>query len=146
MHKEHISLAAGVIIKNNNHILMVYEKGHWGLPKGEREYNESMAETAIREAKEETGLDVEVGDVAFVTEFKKKTRYYLQVYYEAFVTNGHIKISDPDQEIEAIEYISIRELSSYLTFIPRLLPLQTWLKKRTTGYHFYNLDHMNEFI
>lgn len=147
MKKEHISLAAGVIIERDHHVLMVYEKGHWGLPKGRREFNESMAETAIREAKEETGLHVKLKDVAFITEFKKKARgYYIQVYYEAKVVGGEIDICDPDEEIEAVRYIHIDELRSHLTFIPRLLPLEAWLQNRTTGYHFYDLDRVDEFI
>lgn len=147
MKKEHISLAAGVIIEKDNHILMVYEKGYWGLPKGRREVDESMAEAAIREAKEETGLHVSVKDVAFVSEFKQRDRgYYIQVYYEAEIIGGEIEICDPDGEIEAVHYVHIDELRKHLTFVPRLLPLEEWLKKRKTGYHFFDLDEVDQFI
>ena len=35
-------------------------KGYWALPGGFQEMNESLETSAIREAKEETGLDVEL--------------------------------------------------------------------------------------
>lgn len=138
---EHISLAAGVIIVENDHILLVYEKGHWSLPKGKKEVKESMMEAAIREAKEETGLDVLVNDVAFVTEFiRENNRYYIQVYYEATIIGGEIHAgNDPDQEIEAVEFKPIDQLDEYLSFEPRLVPLKKWLKERKTSYHFFNL-------
>ena len=40
-----------------------YGKRRWGLPGGRHEPGESIEETAIREAKEETNFDVELGDL-----------------------------------------------------------------------------------
>jgi 8-oxo-dGTP pyrophosphatase MutT (NUDIX family) len=34
--------------------------GHWGFPKGHVEEGESVEKTAIREVKEETGLDFDL--------------------------------------------------------------------------------------
>lgn len=58
----------GIIIKNkNNEILFIKRSlkkkilpGAWSFPSGTREENESINETAIREAKEELGIDIEV--------------------------------------------------------------------------------------
>lgn len=131
-------LAAGVIVLKEDSILLVYEKGHWSLPKGKREPNESMHETAIREAKEETGFDVVIKDVAFVTEFiKKSNKHYLQVYYEAEIVGGKVEINDPDQEIEAVEFVPMEKLDQYLSFKPRLFPLKKWIEHRKTDYHFF---------
>lgn len=43
---------------------------HFGFPKGHVEHNESEVMTAVREVKEETGLDVEIYD-----QIKGHTRY-----------------------------------------------------------------------
>lgn len=38
-------------------------KGYWALPGGFLKFGKSVEETAIREAKEETGLDIEIEDL-----------------------------------------------------------------------------------
>ncbi|MBO6127237.1 MAG: NUDIX domain-containing protein [Clostridia bacterium] len=54
---------AVVFTKKDNEILYVIvksKKGVWGFPKGHNEPNESEEQTAIREIKEETNLDVKI--------------------------------------------------------------------------------------
>ena len=59
--------SCGCIIINNGKVLLVYEKNRnfWGFPKGHMEEGETEIETALREVKEEVGLDVEI-------DFKKR--------------------------------------------------------------------------
>ncbi|MGN1298452.1 MAG: bis(5'-nucleosyl)-tetraphosphatase [Candidatus Scatovivens sp.] len=53
--------SCGCIVINNNKVLLVkHRKGHWDFPKGHVEGNETEEETAIREVKEETNIDVEI--------------------------------------------------------------------------------------
>jgi len=57
--------AAGVIIVEDGALLWVKRKfspreGMWSLPAGFLEYDEHVEECAVRETKEETGLDVEL--------------------------------------------------------------------------------------
>lgn len=57
------SCGAVVYYIDNNQIefLIIRQvKGHWSFPKGHVENNETDAETALREIKEETGLEVEL--------------------------------------------------------------------------------------
>ena len=56
---------------NNLYILMVHHNmGHWGLPKGHVEENETEIETAIREVLEETGIETKV-----VSDFREVITY-----------------------------------------------------------------------
>ena len=49
--------AAGGIVKNTNgDILFIHRLGKWDLPKGKLEDNETIENAAIREVKEETGI------------------------------------------------------------------------------------------
>ncbi len=64
----------GVIYKEQNeekYFLVVHmQMGHWTFPKGHVEPNETEEETAVREIKEETNIDVEL-----LSGFRKTTEY-----------------------------------------------------------------------
>ncbi|HEV8234804.1 MAG TPA: NUDIX hydrolase [Gemmatimonadaceae bacterium] len=58
--------ASVVIADERGRVLLIHEdygRHRWGLPGGRHEPGESIEETAIREAKEETNLDVELGEL-----------------------------------------------------------------------------------
>ena len=52
-------------------LLLHYEEGHWGAPKGHIEKGETLEQTALREIREETGLT----DINFVPGFQAKNHY-----------------------------------------------------------------------
>jgi 8-oxo-dGTP diphosphatase len=64
--------ACSLIIENEQILLVKFqsEEGvHYNLPAGGVEKGESVIEAVRREAKEEAGIDVEVGELAFVFEY-----------------------------------------------------------------------------
>jgi 8-oxo-dGTP diphosphatase len=80
--------AAGAIILRDNHILFVRRKfeprvGKWSLPAGFMEYNESAAECAVRELREETGLTGRVKDIVgvYAAGDDPRSRVVLIVYH-----------------------------------------------------------------
>ena len=74
-----IERSAGAVVflkKEDNfyYLLLHYKAGHWGLPKGHIEKEESLKETVAREVEEETGID----DLKFISDFQEKTEYFFQ--------------------------------------------------------------------
>ena len=51
-----IIAAGGKVINNKSEILFIYRNKKWDLPKGKAEKNENIAQTALREVEEETGI------------------------------------------------------------------------------------------
>ena len=110
--------SCGCIIIKDKKVLLVYEKNRnfWGFPKGHMEDGETEIETALREVKEEVGLDVEID---------KKRRYTLN-----YVINNEIdkttvlyiakakkeKIIMQESEIENTKWCSFEEALNMLTF------------------------------
>lgn len=71
--KKEKSCGAVVIKKENDETLFLIIKQHdncWGFPKGHVEEGETEEQTAIRETKEETNIDVEID-----TNFRKVITY-----------------------------------------------------------------------
>jgi len=71
--------SAGIILfrKEDSKILFLllhYPSGHWDFIKGKMEEDESTHETAIREAKEETGIT----DITFLENFEEWIKYDFQ--------------------------------------------------------------------
>lgn len=65
-----MELSAGaVIVKDGKYLLLHYRAGHWDFAKGHVEKGETPKEAALREIKEETGLDAVLLD-GFEDKFK----------------------------------------------------------------------------
>ena len=62
-HITHVKVGVGVIVVDDRARVLLEKRsdnGMWGLPGGGIEPGESVYETALREVKEETGLDIEI--------------------------------------------------------------------------------------
>lgn len=102
--------AAAIIFDIEGRILLVkhsYGKNNWDLPGGKAEENESAQETASREVFEETGLNVEVGELTGI--------YYdpvFDMHHFVFIShNANNQIPVPSSpEILECRYCSIADL------------------------------------
>ena len=75
--------------------------GLWTLPAGFMEYDESPEQCAVRESKEELGVDVELDGLFGVYSGKDDPRTHaVLVMYWAKITGGQLKPGDDASEIE----------------------------------------------
>jgi bis(5'-nucleosidyl)-tetraphosphatase len=116
--------SSGVIIFRRfgdkiKYLLLHYESGHWEFAKGHVEEGEKERETAVRETKEETGLE----DLAFIPSFKESVRYFYKrdgstimkdvVFFLAESREGEVKLSF---EHKGFKWLGIEEALAQLTF------------------------------
>jgi 8-oxo-dGTP diphosphatase len=121
-------LSAGAIVVDRDRILLVQSRsGHWGLPKGHWEPNESLAAAAAREVLEETGLMVAVQDLAFITEFYSEhgRDQRVQFFFVAHPLGGEPK--PRPGEIVAVRWVPKEEVAAFIRWKPWLDPLRHWL-------------------
>ncbi|WP_370589293.1 NUDIX hydrolase [Thermoactinomyces sp. CICC 10521] len=98
-----------VLIADNQgeNILMVQNEESWSLPGGKREDGETFKEAAIREVKEETGLDVELDGVVNINERIAKD-HDLFITFRGKIVGGEIMLGI-DTEIQKVEWKSINQ-------------------------------------
>ncbi len=90
----------GLIITYQDKIVVVkrggsVEHGQWALPSGYIEADESVEEAAVREAKEETGLDVELTEMVGVYSFPDgPPSSGIMMMYAARVVGGKLQAGD----------------------------------------------------
>ncbi len=98
-------VAAGVLIEQDGRIALIRRgvepgKGLWGLPAGYVEADESVEEAAIREAREESGLEIELDGLMGVYSFGHdvSSRGVL-ILYAAHVVRGTLRAGDDAVEV-----------------------------------------------
>ena len=115
-----IIAAGGKVVNSKNEILFIYRNKKWDLPKGKAERNENIAETALREVKEETGIkDISITKPLQVTYhiFKKNKKYRLKITYwfEMMSSNVNQLVPQLDEGITRAEWISPSEIEKIKT-------------------------------
>ncbi|XXM72335.1 NUDIX hydrolase [Lysinibacillus sphaericus] len=101
------------------HVLMVKNRGkngsYYTLPGGAVEPGETLDEAAVREVKEETGLDAEIGDIFSVSEgfFEDRGHHAVFFIFRGKVTGGEITVSMPE-EIEEVTWMGVDKAEEYI--------------------------------
>ena len=109
--------SCGTICFDGDKVLMVkHNAGHCAFPKGHVEEGETEFETAIRETKEETGIDVEIiSDRRFVNIYSPKEDVIKDVIF--FIAKPlNIDLTRQETEIADLRWIDIDKASEYITF------------------------------
>lgn len=105
MPQERFKLPVGVFImlRQGNDVLLQLRKGgslsgYWGFVGGHLDGNEQIVAAAIREAKEEIGIDIHPEDLALKLVYHTQGEHeYLQFYFECSRWEGQIENKEPDR-------------------------------------------------
>lgn len=90
----------------------------WGLPKGTPDANEPIEETALREVREETGLQVRLGDRLSSIEYwftANGIRYHKRVHHWMMEPVGG-DVSHHDHEFDEVRWLPAAEAYATLTY------------------------------
>ena len=98
------------MIEKEGHVLLGKRRGGfgkemWGLPQGYIEFDEDFLTAAIREVKEETGLDVEIRSIInVVSNLLSTVLQTLAIVLAARVVGGELRAGD---DLETLEWVPL---------------------------------------
>jgi len=116
-------MGVAVIVKKDNKVLMCErykpdksETWH-SFPGGRMEFGESFEDTAVREIKEETNLDIKIinkNPVAVTNEVISEDKHHITLFLEAVLISGELKIMEPEKVVK-FEWFSWDNLPASLS-------------------------------
>lgn len=118
--------AGGVMYRKHSdetQIALIHVRNRWGLPKGHVEEGERIEETALREVREETGLEGRVvkklGDIRYAYRDKTKEGEPIRIYKRVhFYLLRYLKgdVRDHDHEVDEARWFPMDQVIKNLKF------------------------------
>jgi|TARA_B100002003_G_C14029807_1_gene496449 8-oxo-dGTP pyrophosphatase MutT (NUDIX family) len=96
------------------------ERIRWSLAKGTPDPGETLEETALREVREETGLEVEInsslGSIEYwFSDYEADVRYHKTVHFYLMATvGGDMGLHDP--EFDVVQWFSLDEAFTTISY------------------------------
>jgi len=116
-----IIAAGGLVLNDKKELLMIFRRGKWDLPKGKLDDGESIEDCALREVKEETGLQkVDVEQFAGFTYHQYFDPYLNREvikethWFKMYAPQGQQLIPQQEENIELIEWVDKKNVSDKL--------------------------------
>lgn len=117
LHKmyEPIDAAGGVVMNEENAVLMIYRRGKWDLPKGKCDEGETVDTCAIREVSEETGLQQlelkeKICDTFHLYTQHGQSLLKRTVWYKMQGTSGEALVPQKEENILEARWVAEKEM------------------------------------
>ena len=108
--------AAGGVVRRDGRIAVVHRPRYddWSLPKGKLDPGETWEEAALREVREETGLECSLGEELSSTSYlDRKGRSKLVRYWLMEPVGGEFA---PNDEVDELRWLTPAEAAALLTY------------------------------
>lgn len=116
---KHIISAATIVVNDKNEILLIKgPKRGWEMPGGQVEEGESIRDAAIRETKEESGIEVEI--VRFCGIFQNVKKSICNTLFLAKPIGGESTTSSESLEVGFFPIEQALEMVTYSNFRERI--------------------------
>jgi ADP-ribose pyrophosphatase YjhB (NUDIX family) len=116
---------SGIVIVNGEIAVVRHENQLHGiyylLPGGGLERDETIEECAVREVKEEIGLNVKVKSLAYYEDVVSEKDHTLHLIFWCEVIGGQMKILDPDSKVKEILLFNETDFAKLNKFFPEPL-------------------------
>jgi 8-oxo-dGTP pyrophosphatase MutT (NUDIX family) len=119
-----------IVTDDDGRVLMIHKTDNnlWALPGGGHEPGESIADTVVREVKEETGYDVEVETITgtytnphhVISYDDGEVRQQFSIAFRARLIGGQKQTSDESSEVEWLTAAQIENLDLHPSMRLRL--------------------------
>jgi phosphatase NudJ len=106
---------AVVLVKRGHRFLLVHERKHgqgWYFPAGRVEPGETFAEAALRETREEAGVDIALEGILRIQHSPRPDGQRLRVFFLARQVDDAPPKSQPDEHTLEARWFSVDELRS----------------------------------
>jgi 8-oxo-dGTP diphosphatase len=116
---ERLHVAAGILVRDGCVLLVASRYAGrseplWHPPGGRQRPGELLHDTAIREVREETGLDVEIEELAYVAESYDGPTHVLYVAFRMHA-EGEPRVPAVGDHITAAQFVPIGELEQRIS-------------------------------
>ncbi|WP_406205414.1 NUDIX hydrolase [Kitasatospora sp. NBC_01560] len=103
---------------DGENVLLVRNHDSWSLPGGRREVGESLAEAAVREAKEEAGVVVEARRIVDVSERITDDLHDVFTVFSAELLSGDPAANEHDDDVTEVAWVPVAQASQRMSCYP----------------------------
>lgn len=139
-----IVAGGGLLLNENNELLMIFRRGCWDLPKGKLDNGETIEACALREVEEETGVgNLVSGGLLGITRHQYfdpyiKEEVIKETHWYAMNVNGRpALIPQTEEDITDIRWVPLQE-------VPALLENSFDTIREITGLFFSKQQRLND--